>query len=169
MSYTKIGLMALDPGTTTGMLFGTFKVGKKNRDTVEEVFARSEWTVVEVPCGDEIEGAAEIATQWGTMERKWGRGGPAPENRYIVYEDFILRPGKQHSSVRSGLSPVRVTAALMGMLHHKNLQWVPQQPADAKSRWDGQRLRKKGLWVVGSEHKRDAMRHGALFFTRLLS
>lgn len=90
--------------------------------------------------------------------------------RLWVVEDFILRP-VVGSTKREGLSPVRVTTALiacLGSFSGGDIAVVRQQPVDIAQfcgRLGNERLKKRGLWVSGSEHVRDAVRH-ALQFTR---
>lgn len=151
----KIGIFAMDPGTTTGLAYGIVSIGPS-----EEMFKKNPFKVEQVDCLDEQAGARIIADKFMQFTEKCN--GKASHCEF-VYEDFILRAGKGHSSARSGLSPVRVTALIQGMLdEHEWIQWVAQQPADAKARWTNDRLKKSGLWTVGLEHGRDATRHAAL-------
>jgi hypothetical protein len=113
---------------------------------------------------------------------------------WLAIEDFILRIGKG-SSGRDGLSAVRITANFMALLRERKLtafsgirggvpnrmsqrgamrlgnkggcRVVWQSPADAKGVFTDARLRQHGLWVVGNEHARDAMRHLALMWRKV--
>lgn len=156
----KIGLFAMDPGTTTGLAYGILTIGSS-----DDMFKKNPFKVEQIDCVDERAGARVIADKFMAFT---GKCNGRAERVEFVYEDFILRPGKNHNSARTGLSPVRVTALIQGMLdEHEWIEWVAQQPADAKSRWSNPRLKAAGLWTVGLEHGRDATRHAALRAVRL--
>lgn len=159
------GIFTMDPGTTTGV--GYTEHGVKGYMKPKFAFEGAGWTTQEVICKDELGGAAEIASLWLWLVDHWTKLGIHPSRMYFVYEDFILRPGP-HSSARTGLSPVRVTAHVQGILIASKVHYFPQQPGDAKSRWTNERLRRVGLYSTGSEHRRDATRHALLFYIRNL-
>lgn len=88
------------------------------------------------------------------------------ECEILCIEDFILTgPARGGwSSDRRGLSPVSVTYALLGILRQSGWQgrvyW--QTPAQ-KEVINNDRLKALGLYVKGSEHIRDALRHMELW------
>ena len=110
----------------------------------------------------------------GSRVQRW-REGDLTEGDLVVIEDFLLRPpksGQRGANVgsrdRSGLSAPRVSLSLVTWLDV--LDWNGangvglklQSAANAKHVINDQRLRSAGLWVRGSEHARDALRHMAL-------
>lgn len=98
------------------------------------------------------------------------------------------------NSGRDGLSAVRITAQLDAILRSRRLiqfygvrggvenrvgqrgqmrlgkkdgcMLHKQQPGSAKQAFTDDRLRRAGLWIVGHEHARDAMRHLCLLYRR---
>jgi hypothetical protein len=94
----------------------------------------------------------------------------------VVIEDFILVPNvgtRGFSSKREGLSPVRVTAALLSALlvggwSQEAIEKIVhmQSPSSAKGVITDERLRSAGMWIKGSDHIRDSIRHAMLFLRR---
>jgi len=136
-------VLAIDPGVTTGWVFG--------------------WSVRELVSG-------QIGPRRG-WRREYGAAadlvGLVREHHaeVVVLEDFILRL-PAGSSGRDGLAPVRVTAMFLAMLGR---DWfddgsvVFQSASDAKGVITDARLKNEGLWIRGQEHARDAMRHWLLY------
>lgn len=95
----------------------------------------------------------------------------------MVMEDFVIR-GRIGTTERVGLAPVRIGALLQGMLWGQHgplvnaansaalFTPVLQSPSDAMRYATSARLKAWGLWQVGSDHKRDAARHWALYVAR---
>lgn len=173
MKRTKVldryGVFACDPGTTTGLAWGVLDFTKE-ADTVFDLVARDRRLTTEVaqrdpgPDGDwrdsELAAAKVIATRMMDLQFRWMLAG-IPYSRHVwIFEDFILYPGS-HSSSRSGLSPVRITSYIQGMLVNisPKLNYVYQSASEAVKFATNERLKKHGLWVVGSEHERFATRH----------
>lgn len=161
------GLFAIDPGTTTGVAYCPEPI--ELIGSVKEIFGRHKLVVDHMQCPladdgtNELAGALEIADLFLGLRNDWIKRYKIPgQNIFFIYEDFILRPGKNHSSDRSGLSPVRIVAHIQGALSNKSVNYLPQQPALAKGSFTNERLRRFGLWTVGKEHGRDATRHLAL-------
>lgn len=88
----------------------------------------------------------------------------------VVVEDFLLRQdvngkGKVGSVARSGLSPARISTALMAWLEimewdaSVGVQFKLQSASNAKGVFTDVRLKDAGGWIRGAEHARDAMRH----------
>lgn len=93
-------------------------------------------------------------------------GGRVSQVTDLVIEDFILR---ERTKQRNLLAPVRLTAGLVQeVLRSDKLIGITLQSAsDAKSVVTDERLKALGLWQVGQQHARDAIRHLALFLRRL--
>jgi hypothetical protein len=88
----------------------------------------------------------------------------------IVMEDFILYTWRSLSSARTGLSPVRIGVGLSiwleDVLEYEG-RCVYQLAAQAKSVFTDDRLRRRGFWIKGSAHCRDAARHALLAVRRI--
>jgi hypothetical protein len=160
-----VGAMIMDPGTTTGLGWGTFKLerGSSSYEIVAKGLARS----MEIGLETELETAEAVAQQFLECRFNWTVERQIPLERvFFVYEDFVLRlPAK--SSAREGLSPPRITGMVMGLLHGYDPIYVPQQPGLAMQVTNDQ-LRRHGLWVVGSEHARDVNRHAITWVRKAL-
>lgn len=143
-----MNLIAVDPGTTSGVVYvrdlnpalGMLKHVKNHHVAVEWV-------------GNSTEQGALLLKMVLLVK-------PA----VVIMEDFVLRlPAK--SMKREGLDPVRVLAVadwVVGQRARIDLQ----QPSQAKGVITDERLKKWGLWIKGSTHKRDAMRHLLLWLMR---
>ena len=100
----------------------------------------------------------------------------------VVIEDFVLQPGKQgeyRGGSRAGLSPARIGAMVHGFIMldgeadgedpdagvnlSPGVLW--QGPAMIKTMTSA-RIRAAGLWVVGSQHIRDAACHAYVGYGR---
>lgn len=173
-----VGLFAVDPGGKTGCAEGLFEL--RRAKTVGERFAQgSELRSWEVH-GDELEQGVQLATEFEAFRRTcWASGVRRVE---LVIEDFNLRPTGIGSTARAGLAPVRVTSTMLGVRIGKALQWetttgrvsvgtdvpvVYQQPSEIKGFATNARLKKWGVYVVGSDHRRDAVRHLAVRLAKL--
>lgn len=162
----RVGLFTMDPGQTTGITWSTPLL----KGTIKEIFDRDVITVDEVSCLDpdvpdiltERSGVKVIAETYREQQAEWILAGIPTTRHFFVYEDFVLAPG-HHSSERSGLSPVRVTSLLQGMLVTDQINWVAQSPSMAKSTITNDRLRRWDIWTRGMVHGRDATRHAALW------
>jgi hypothetical protein len=162
-------ILGVDPGTTTGVAVWTDEEGDGGADSVLLM--------------------ADLTGQWeDTDDRDWrARELNIAEDVFsialegevdvVVIEDFVLRPGG--TGVRAGLSPVRIGAAISAFLRVENAVRVTenksvmlvvwQTPAMAKQHMTDTRLKANGLWVRGSAHQRDALRHAITGYKRLSS
>lgn len=158
-------IVAVDPGGHTGVAFGVrdgsgFKVGK----TLEINSLMGDYF-----CGREDGGILSL----GVETVKWlkgrdGVGNGRKDRRILIFEDFVVYPGRSATgaSGRSGLSPVWVTGWLLGYVCRSELsvdEVCYQGAGDAKRVVSDDRLRDMGLWVAGSTHIRDALRHAVLW------
>lgn len=140
-------ILSIDPGTHTGWAFVDTEAG------VAASFVGSELVI------DEQTWLAE----YELCENVWQEVEFYEPDRLVV-EDFILLPKEVKggmSSERSGLSSPRVASMLFCMALERG--W-----ADADIYWQmpgvmkvitSDRLKNAGMWVVGSEHARDAAKH----------
>lgn len=168
-----ITVMAIDPGETTGLAWGTFDL--QAGEGIKDVLLQGKGLGHSHIAGSEL-------FQAGALIDRWERLGV---DTHIVIENFILRPKIAHAGVE-GLSPIRVTWAFVGALMERCIgssaaslgeseydtllaAGMPpityQTPAAAKSFGKESRLRRWGLWdrTVGHRHARDAYRHMALY------
>lgn len=75
----------------------------------------------------------------------------------FVCESYQQRPGKNTTWSLETIGLIRYFAEKYGIPLHM------QQPSEAKSLISNDTLKRAGLWVVGQEHARDAVRH-ALYY-----
>lgn len=149
-----MNLMSIDPGGTTGAAYAD--VPSRARD-VATAFKKGEWETAEFT-GPSYEQAATIADEWEFRLRP-----------VLIIESFQLRPSKARGagSDPKMLDPVRVTEGILAVLWSRKVNvedlfdeerivfQTPQEKASVTS----DRLRRFGLWIPKSDHKRDAMRH----------
>lgn len=178
-----VGVMAIDPGTTTGVAWGVYD---PHEEDMASIIATGEMTGCAEFAGSEPWVAAQCVEAWRDFELLT-RVKLGVEVHTLVIEDFILRVGKGMSSAREGLSPVRITSLIEGLLMERHCgtaaplgeqPWelvrelsmptiVYQQPSSAKSFANRDRLERWGLWEVGARHARDAWRHVALYLAEV--
>jgi hypothetical protein len=171
MSAT-ICLFVIDPGQSTGLAWGRFV---ENGSVADRVKSRTDYHTATVT-GTEISQARNIFRLWEIFQLHAYRDGLPYE---LIIEDFILT--RLRSSDRSGISPVRITSALLGYRHgladayefagygpSRVVEPIFQQPSDAFSYATNERLRRWGLWIPGTakEHEREAIAHMCLRLSR---
>jgi hypothetical protein len=157
----KFAVFAVDPGGTTGCATGLFRtdrgddmlysvidraVKKKSIDTWEEE-------------GGPHEQAWSIVRKWVDFRFRCNTELNIPiPHIHLVCESFHLR------TQNADLSPVLVIGGMLVLLYGREEEHFAlgqpdwQMPSEAK-RVTNSRLRSLGLWVRGSEHRRDALRH----------
>lgn len=154
--------VVIDPGTTTGVILADLRKKKYG-----EMGSPSERLRVGMEEGDVQ--ALEVDTRrwWestlaDTVEEFMRSGSGGWTSIPLVVEDFILRTQDKRKET---LDPIRVTSSLVAVLIDRGWdgKLVLQQPSQAKSVVTDDRLRAWKLWIVGSSHKRDAMRHAVVF------
>jgi hypothetical protein len=139
---------------------------------LEDVFPDAvEWGSVE---SWEVDGRPEeqgwqIADEWRDWAAMVHINYSVPLNHFhFVTESFQLRPNKARGagSDRHMLDPIKVIYSVLGIFEYWN--YVSEQPGNYSmefqepqtgKRVNSDRLRDLDAWVVGSEHRRDAMRH----------
>lgn len=144
-------ILSVDPGTHTGWAFVDTVVG------VAGSFCGGELQVA----NDDPDGDYRMALDLMELAERKGLG---EEGDHFVVEDFILLPASVKggmNSARSGLSSVRVASSLYALLRTQGwsddeVYW--QQPS-VMTVIDSGRLKRAGMWVIGSEHARDAAKH----------
>ena len=160
-----IGVMAIDPGGTTGVAWGVFDEDECGESVTTLMLGLVSGDSCEVS-GDEREQAVSLAQLWNefyfecTVER-----GMRSDDVRLVVEDWTPRlPLK--SGERVVFYPVRIPAMLEGLLGVKwfGAVWQSrgveyQMPSLAMRFGTNARLRRWGRWVKGSDHRRDAWRH----------
>ena len=171
-------MFAVDPGTTTGAGYGLFPVGMVAGtggggvwDVAREALkmgAVETWEETGPPPLQARELAGEIEDWWFRVHVE---GQVSADDMYLVVEDFALRGGQKVAEL---LDPVRVTSGLEALLlgHPALIEGVSaarQQPGAAKGYATSERLKRHGLWVRGSDHRRDAMRHMLTCLSRVMA
>ena len=167
----RVGLFTMDPGTTTGITWSTPLL----KGSTKEIFERDPITVDHVECWDtnvpaienEVSGAKTIAETYRECQAEWILAGIPYTMHYFVFEDFVLGPGT-HNSERSGLSPVRVTSLIQGMLVNDVMNWQAFSPSVCASTVTNDRLRRWNLWTPGMVHGRSATRVAAVWVREAL-
>lgn len=150
-----VGIFAVDPGKVSGVAAGVFEVDQW--ESVSRVLGRGCWESWEC-VGSAAEQAMEIGEQFVDLRSEWNLRGVGLDSIRLVVEDFALR-GVRRLSDRSALDPVRVAAGMEALLLRGDVEIEYQQPGEAMGYVTNERLRRWGVWVVGSEHRRDAVRH----------
>lgn len=157
--------MAVDPGTTTGVARGTFVPVKGGDLAAHFAFGLYEsWEVEGIPGEQAWEIIGEFVDWRADLILKHNY---RPEAISLTFESFQLRIDKARGagSSKPMLDPIRVISACEALCFNSRGERIVdfgfQSPSD-KSTITNDRLRRWGLWVVGSEHRRDAMRHLAL-------
>lgn len=160
--HDKVAICAVDGGTTTGAARGIFPL---QADSVWAGLAAGKWESWEVD-GSPSEQAWELIGEYAEWI-EWPHHKSMKKLgvvRYeLVFEDFVVRLGPGASSKRNLLDPERVFWACDTLcLKRDGMRWAfptRQQPSEAINFATNERLRRHSMWVKGSEHRRDAVRH----------
>jgi len=159
--------MAIDPGGTSGVAMALLNASKAQttQQLLRRAVRKKAFTVGELTAkgkNAETRQAEKLYDEWVKFKfvANVEKGIPLPYI-YLVVEDFQLR----QRSV--DLSPVKITWGLLSLIPEDEM--LMQQPSEAKSYATNERLRKWGVWTVGKEHGRDAVRHLALRASKILS
>lgn len=108
---------------------------------------------------DQVNSVVDIMSDWFC---DLNLSGMQLNHMCFVIEDFKLR--QRHADLR----PVQFIERLDTLWEFGGISVERQTPSDAMTYVTNQRLRAWGAWVVGSEHRRDAMRHLLLKVSRVL-
>jgi hypothetical protein len=156
----RVGVMAIDPGGTTGVACGDVEL----RQTLAETIAVASWGTY-VFDGEPWMQGRDLVELLQEFVARFNLDGGALDQVYVSIEDFQLR--QRHAD----LVPLQVDSAFRTAWSYAcpalEMRLVYQQPSDGMRVTDA-RLRKLGCWVVGSPHKRDAMRHLILRVNRIM-
>ncbi len=155
--------MAIDPGGTTGVAAGHFALRKSTAETLGD--GRRSFKTTSVT-GNWWQQAHELAGLINRFAFTAQCEHDLPlQHIHVVWENYTRRP----AAASVNLDSVWVMAATLGLLDRPELEHAFQEPADAKGYAENARLRRWGLWVVGSDHERDAARHLAMRVSDLIS
>jgi hypothetical protein len=162
-----VAIMAVDGGTTTGVARGVFPAKPEGVWLGLEAGKWDSWEVH----GSVAEQAWEIVGEFADWV-----GAPTFTNlpgAQLVLEDFVMYLGTGASSKRELLDPVRVAAACETLcIRRDGMHWcvpVYQSASDAMNFATNVRLRAHHLWVKGSTHRRDAVRHMATRYSKIVT
>jgi hypothetical protein len=163
-----LAIMAVDPGTVSGVACAAIE---RPRRVAGVITPRSVWAALSAAEIESYEVSGLPGVQgWEIMTnlREWR--SPYRYNA-MVFEEFVLQPGHGSDS-RSLLDPVRVISACDALAYMDGqMRWAQfsfQLPS-AKGFATNDRLRRHGLWVRGSEHRRDAVRHICAYYGDLIT
>jgi hypothetical protein len=153
-----IAIMAVDPGTTTGVALAVVERPRKIAGVVQP---RSVWAALSAGTIEsyEVTGLPPLQA-WELMKQYQEWREPYRYNE-IVFEDFVLTPG-HGSDTRSLFDPMRVIEGCEALSYTRDgFRWahIIRQMPSAKAFATNDRLRRHKLWQRGSEHRRDAVRH----------
>jgi len=99
-------------------------------------------------------------------EAKWDEVANVIETNeadVIVYESWRLYPWKKNQAVWDEFPAVQVIGIIKEFARRLGIPIV-EQAASVKQVMTDNHLRKCGLWVKGSTHMRDAIRHAAFYY-----
>lgn len=171
ITYGEAGVIAIDPGGTTGWSRITVHpeaLLEPQADLFENIFEHQHG---QVDCGVRrgnlgtslhggISTEGEFSGIYDLVEfiRAWPSAA-------VVIEDFQLR---QMRMDRDLLSPVRITAGIGTQMWLDGRDYHVQMPADAMSTCSDKRLREWRMYdeAGGLQHARDADRHAILFLKK---
>lgn len=162
-----LGVMAVDPGTETGVAWAVCGASGTIRDRLGSAPSPPKSATL---AGPYVGQAYEIFARWVQfIERAEQISNRLGEEIYcsIVFEDYILT--RLDSFERHGLDPVRVTSAFCALLGDKWNAVKYQQPGEAMTFATNPRLKQWGLWVKGKDHERAAMKHLVTFLAKDIS
>lgn len=155
-------IFAADPGGTSGIAAGYVELRPTLKETLTTLRSRKS---VEVT-GDWLTQARTIEAMMTRFVFTANVESLLPlYHIHLVFEDFVLRMPADTTNLTS----IWVAAAAVALFKRDDLDLAWQQASKAKSFATDERLRRWGLWEVGSAHKRDAWRHFAARLNDILA
>lgn len=160
MSPPHLHVIGIDPGHTTGWALFTVPRDSLFGDAPAAIL---EWDYGEV-AGDENKQVRDLVR----INREI-RGLDYPECPLWVVEDWDVEEDTRTTDAEVLLSPVRIAAKLelaraMGLVDQTVLTL---QSRGMAKRLTDERLERLGFYVEGSDHVRDAIRHGIMMLRRI--
>jgi hypothetical protein len=150
-----LALYVIDPGGTSGVGRGLWPASAFGGVRLADIMKAGLWETWE--CGGSVwEQSKELVGEYVDWMFRLGVEEPPPGRVGVrlYMEDFQLR--KSHGV---DLAPVRIMGgleALAGDFPYWEPHMVP--PSSHKRSYSDERLKRWGLWVRGSTHRRDAVR-----------
>lgn len=152
-------VFAIDPGGTTGVCEALIP----RRLTVADSMRNARLRPYEVWAQNPLDQSVHIALNYLNFVFKVQEKHHIPLSRIrLTIESFQLRQRNVQ------LEPVQIHWALQGLLYQHDVTWTEQTPSQSKTFATNARLHDWGCYQVGSEHKRDAVRHVALAVVALI-
>jgi hypothetical protein len=130
-------IIALDPGTTTGVCFG---------------LKRNDMEILYVAPHEERYSLAEL---YNLLDKFMN---DSVGHADIIYEDFMYR---NHARAGLDLTPVKMIGIIELFIerHEPLVLATKQSPATGKAFYKDDELKRIGCYAVGMQHGRDATRH----------
>lgn len=171
----RVGIFAIDPGTTTGINYGVWPMGV----SVVEALKLTERRSIELK-GDLLSQAREASLLWRQFFRSSCEVDCVEvERMFMVIESYYQRPSI-HGQTAEALDAVKLAHLIIGYRNGQAQlfeelgfgkvgmgQIVWQMPSEAKGYASDTRLRNWGAWIPGPDHKRDALRHAIRWWAKL--
>lgn len=146
-------VLAVDPGTTTGLVLWEGEYTRHSGSAVKEGVVRA-WEVGGVTGGAGSPARKRSLEAWrrfGWLEVVEGIALVVVQEEVdvLLLEDFVLTGGS-HSSEREGLDPVRISCGLLGVLRVWGWdgELVMFSP-DVSSVMTDMRMKRWGMWLQG--------------------
>lgn len=156
-------VMAIDPGGTTGVAAGHFRLHKSTKETLTKGRRMFKTTEVKGNWWQQAHEVAELINRFAYTAQ--AEHSLSIQHVHVTWENYTRRP----AAASVDLTSVWVMACALGLLDRPELEHAFYEASEAKSYGSNERLRLWGLWVVGSEHMRDAARHLGLRVSDLIS
>lgn len=162
-SVRRLWVLGVDPGRTTGLCLISIPRASILGDENGAIMSRHTWELTG-SMRQQIRNITSVAL----------RVGMATSPCLIVCEDFDLGGNKLSGSASEAdvIIPARMGAALQHAVecgHADNAVLAFQGRTIAFTTAKDERLKKWGMWDVGSDHKRDATRHAITMIRRISS
>lgn len=154
-------LLAIDPGGTTGVAAMHVQLHGTIAETLREGVLLRKAVEVKGYWREQVYELDRLATRFrytANVEAAIPLG-----NVHVIMENFLADPNR----IGSGATDLSSVWIAGGFACVQDEEPIWQNPAD-KGYAKNERLKRWGLWEVGSEHKRDSWRHIAYRLNRLI-